>query len=294
MNSKPFHFQVGNFACTVFLDGMVPYPPAMFFTNLRKEEYDPLLRQRGQGSEEIETPYTCLFINTGRERVLVDTGAGNFSPTAGNLLPQLRAEGIEPGEIDAVVLSHGHPDHIGGNLNQDGKPTFPNARYVLFKEEWDFWMSNPSLGELPVDARFKEAMLASAQKNLPPIQGQLDLLQQETEIHRGVSAIAAFGHTPGHMALEISSAGQQLIFVADAIIDPIDIEYPQARAVIDHQPEKMVSTRVRLLRKAAEGKALLLASHFPFPGLGHVVPIGAGWQWQPIPAARKFSVGRSG
>ena len=133
MNSNPFHFQVGNFACTVFLDGMVPYPPAMFFTNLRKEEYESLLSQRGQGSKEIEVPYTCLFINTGRERVLVDTGAGNLSPTAGNLLPQLRSDGIEPGEIDTVVLSHGHPDHIGGTLKQDGKPAFPNARYVLFR-----------------------------------------------------------------------------------------------------------------------------------------------------------------
>jgi glyoxylase-like metal-dependent hydrolase (beta-lactamase superfamily II) len=294
VNSNSFHFQVGDFACTAILDGMARYPAGMFFTNLRKEEYEPLLRQRGQVSEEIEVPYRCLLIYTGRERVLVDTGAGNFSPTAGKLLPHLCTEGIEPGDIDTVVLSHGHPDHIGGNLNQDGKPAFPNARYVLFKQEWDFWMSNPSLAELPVDGRFKEAMLASAQKNLPPIHGQLDLLQEETEIHRGVSAIAAPGHTPGHMALEISSGGEQLIFVADAIIDPIDIEYPQACAVIDHQPDKMVATRVRLLNKAAEGKTLLLASHFPNPGLGHVVPLGAGWQWQPILVTRTSSAGSSG
>jgi len=294
MNSTTFHFHVGDFECTSILDGAARYPTAMFFTNLRKEEYEPLLRQRGQLSEEIELPYTCLLIQTGRERILVDTGAGNLAPAAGKLLLHLRAEGIEPSEIDTVVLSHGHPDHIGGALKEDGTPAFPNARYVLFKEEWDFWMSNPSLAELPVPGYFKEAMLAAAQKNLPAVQGQVDLLQQETEIYRGVSAIAAFGHTPGHMALEISSAGQRLIFVADAIIDPIDVQFPQARAVIDHQPEKMVTTRVRLLHRAAEGKALLLATHFPFPGLGQVVQAGDSWQWEPIPAARKSSAGRSG
>src|SRR5207302_10520817 len=116
---------------------------------------------------------------------------------------------------------------------------FPKARYVMFQKEWEFWMAGPSLAELPVDESFKAAMLASARKNLPPVQQQLDLLQPETEILSGISAIAAFGHSPGQMGLEISSAGQQLLFVADAIILPLNFEYPEACGVTDHQPVQM-------------------------------------------------------
>ena len=275
-----FHFRVGNFACIAIADASSRYPLGMFLTNLPKQQYEPWLRQRGQDLEQVELPYICLFIQTGRERVLVDTGIGMDG--AGKLLPLLRAQGIERHEVDTVILSHAHPDHIGGTLDEDGKPAFPKARYVMLQKEWEFWMSSPSLGELPVDESFKEMMLRSAQKNLPPIKDQLDLLQPETEILRGITAIAAFGHSPGQMALEISSAGEQLLFVADAIIHPLNLEYPETRGVTDHQPAEMVATRLRLLDRAAKEKCLISTSHFPFPGLGHVVPKEPRWEWQPL------------
>src|SRR5712691_6853466 len=166
VNGGTFHFQVGDFACMAVLDGMPRYPAAMFFTNLQKEQYEPALRQRGQAPEGMDIPYICLLIHTGRERVLVDTGAGAGAPAAGKLLPRLRAAGIEPHAIDAVILSHAHGDHIGGCLNADGKPAFPNARYLILQQEWDFWMSNPGLAELPIEEGFKQAMLAYARNNL--------------------------------------------------------------------------------------------------------------------------------
>ncbi len=131
MRSETFRFQLGSFSCLAIMDDAVRYPIGMFLTNLAREKYEPLLRQRGQSTQEIDLPYICLFINTGRERVLVDTGIGvdGMGPASGKLLSLLRAEGIEPHEIGTVILSHGHPDHIGGSLNEDGKPAFPNARY---------------------------------------------------------------------------------------------------------------------------------------------------------------------
>jgi glyoxylase-like metal-dependent hydrolase (beta-lactamase superfamily II) len=140
----------------------------MFLTSLAKEHYEPWLRQRGEDSQQVELPYTYLLIDTRRHRVLVDTGVGvdRSKPNQGKLLPLLRAEGIEPHEIDTVVLSHGHSDHVGGCLNEAGQPAFRNARYVMFRKERDYWMSNPSLAELPVDGSFKKGMLASAQKKL--------------------------------------------------------------------------------------------------------------------------------
>jgi glyoxylase-like metal-dependent hydrolase (beta-lactamase superfamily II) len=287
MKSETFRFQVGSFSCIAIRDAAPRYPIGMFLTNLAKERYEPELLQRGEDPQHIELPYTCLFINTGRERLLIDTGIGvdSLKPTQGKLLPLLRAEGIEPHDIGTVILSHGHPDHVGGSLNEAGQPAFPNARYVMFRKEWDFWMSNPSLAELPVDENFKRGMLASAQKNLPGVQAQLDLVVPDTEIVPGITAIAAFGHSPGQMALEISSAEERLLFVADAIVHPLHLEYPETIGATDHRPSQMVATRLTLLEKAAREKSLVSTSHFAFPGLGRVVQKGKRWEWQPIPAS---------
>jgi glyoxylase-like metal-dependent hydrolase (beta-lactamase superfamily II) len=286
MQSETFRFQVGSLSCIAIQDDAPRYPIGMFLTNLPKEQYQPGLLQRGDDPEYVEIPYTCLFINTGRERLLVDTGSG---PSKGRLLPLLRAEGIEPLEIGTVVLSHGHPDHIGGVLNQIGQPAFPNARYVMFQKDWDFWMSKPSLAELPVDDSFKQGMLASAQNNLPGVQRQLDLIDPDTEIVPGVTAIDAFGHSPGQMALEISSAEERLLFVADAVVHPLHLEYPEAIGMTDHCPSQVVETRIRLLEMAVKKKSLVSTSHFAFPGLGRVVSAGESWQWQPIFATRASS-----
>ena len=282
MKSETFRFQLGSFSCIAIKDDAPRYPIGMFLTNLAKERYEPRLLKRGEDPQQIEIPYTCLLINTGRDRVLVDTGIGvdSLRPTQGKLPSLLRAEGIEPHEIGTVILSHGHPDHIGGNLNEAGKPAFPNARYVMFRKEWDFWMSNPSLAELPVDESFKKGMLASAQKNLPGIQAQLDLVDPDTEIVPGIIAIAAFGHSPGQMGLEISSTDQRLLFVADAVVLPLHLEYPETIGVTDHLPSEMVATRIRLLERAARKEFLVSTSHFSFPGLGHVVPKGDRWEWR--------------
>jgi glyoxylase-like metal-dependent hydrolase (beta-lactamase superfamily II) len=281
MTPETFRFQVGSLSCIAIRDDAPRYPLAMFLTNLARERYEPDLLQRGEDSQYIDLPYTCLVILNGRERILVDTGIGvdRQAPTPGRLLPLLRAEGIEPHEIGTVILSHGHPDHIGGSLNQAGQPAFPNARYVMLRKEWDFWMSHPALEELPVDESFKQLLLASAQKNLPGVQAQLDLLDPDTEIVPGITAIPAFGHSPGQMGLDITSAGQRLLFVADAIVHPLHIEYPETIGMTDHCPGQMVETRIRLLEKAAREHSLVATSHFAFPGLGTVVPKGASWQW---------------
>jgi glyoxylase-like metal-dependent hydrolase (beta-lactamase superfamily II) len=284
MSSGAFRFQVGAFACMAVSDGTGLYPPGFFFSNLRPEQWEPALAQRGYSSELMEVPTICLLIQTGRQRVLIDTGSGKYAPTTGRLIAHLRAEGIDPLEIDTVVLSHAHGDHVSGILDENGASVFANARYLMSRQEWDFWMSDPDLAELPLDSRFKDGLRAAAKHNLSAIEGQLDLLEPETEIMPGVVAIAAFGHTPGHMAVDVSSAGERLLFVADAIVDPIDVVYPEARCLTDQHPDQMEKTRRSLLEKAAKERALVSTAHFPFPGLGRVERDGDGWRWSPIAA----------
>jgi glyoxylase-like metal-dependent hydrolase (beta-lactamase superfamily II) len=139
---------------------------------------------------------------------------------------------------------------------------------------------------LPVDEGLKKMILAAAQKNLPGIQSQLELVDPGTEILSGIVSIAAFGHSPGQIGLDIRSGEHRILFVADAIVHPLHVAYPETIGATDHLPGEMVATRIRLLEKAARENSLVSSSHFQFPGLGHVVPEGARWKWKAMAAAR--------
>ncbi len=290
MNTDVYRFKLGDFQCIAVSDGIHTYapptfpPPAIFlFTNAPRERLEQTLREHNLYPEqwtEWVSPYICLAVDTGEHRVLVDTGANGLDPNTGKLLQNLKAAGIAPEDIDTVIITHGHPDHIGGNTDSEGRPAFPNAKYVMWQDEWDFWTSEQA--ETKLDEHVREVLLKFARKNLPPIRGQLELVDHETEIVSGIRALAAPGHTPGHMALAISSGGEQLLCVSDAVLHPIHLEQPEWYSAVDFAPEQVVATRRGLLKRAAAEKALVLALHVPFPGLGHVSQSGDTWQWEPI------------
>jgi glyoxylase-like metal-dependent hydrolase (beta-lactamase superfamily II) len=290
MSTEVYHFKLGAFGCIAVSDGTLTYTPPIFpppttllFSNAPRADLERTLRQHNIEPEhwaEWISPYICLLVNTGEHRVLVDTGADGLDQNTGKLLQNLQAEGISPEDIDMVILTHCHPDHIGGNTLDNGELAFPNARFAMWKDEWDFWTSKEA--EEKLDEHVREVLLSVARKNLPPIQERLELIEREREILPGIHAIAAPGHTPGHMALVISSGGDQLLCISDVVLHPIHLEHPDWCAVVDFAPGQVAATRRRVLNRAAAEKALVLAFHFPFPGLGHIVQKGEAWQWQPI------------
>jgi glyoxylase-like metal-dependent hydrolase (beta-lactamase superfamily II) len=262
-------------------------PPSIFlFKNAPKEELKNTLREHNiqpETWEEWVSPYICLFVDTGERRVLVETGADGLDPNTGKLLQNLKDEGITHEDIDTVILTHGHPDHIGGNIDSEGRRAFPNARYVMGRREWDFWTSGEA--ERKYDEHAGEVLFTVEKKNLPPIKRSLDLVVHETDITPGIAIVKAPGHTPGHIALMIASKNDRLLYLSDVFLHPIQIERPDWHSAIDLDPQKLEATRHKLLNRAVTDNALVLAFHFPFPGLGHIVRRKEKWEWRPIETA---------
>lgn len=226
-----------------------------------------------------------LLIDTGQKRVLVDTGNGHdFRPNRGLLLDRLRAVGVSPTDIDAVIFSHADWDHIAGAVDDSGSVTFPQARYLLARAEWDFWWSGVErlTASDAYDEAFRQLGQTLPMTRLAQLRDSVELIDSGTEVVPGIRAIAAPGHTPGYTVVDVSSGDDRFQFIGDLLYDPKDIEDPNWVSVFDFDPRQVVVTRNRIFEQAARERTLLMTYHLPFPGLGYISPNGQGWRWQPL------------
>jgi glyoxylase-like metal-dependent hydrolase (beta-lactamase superfamily II) len=291
---RAFRFRIGDITCAIVSDGTFAYaePGHLLFANAPQAARDSVLGANGIDADarhEYVSPYSALLIDTGQRHILVDTGAGNLAATTGQLRDHLRAEDVDLAGIDMVVLTHAHADHIGGNLDAEGRPAFPSARWVLWRDEWQFWTRAPNLSSLPVPEPIKDLLIDSARRNLLPLERQIQLIDQDTELTPGVQAVAAAGHTPGHLVVAVASEGQRLLWSGDTFLHPVHISHPEWYAAVDLRPEQAIATRRQLLAWVADEGMLLHAAHFPWPGLGRVRRADAGFRWEPIGPAQPGS-----
>lgn len=277
MGTGSYHFKVGDLDCIALADGTRGYPPELFFANVSRTQVKEALRQHGLPTDQVTTPYTYLYVQAGERRVLVDMGAGRLAETTGRLIEHMRAAGIDPLDVDTVFITHAHPDHVGGTLDAAGQPVYSHARYYIWKDEWEFWTSEAAFG------RASERMVTAARTALEPIRDRLTLLDREGEVVPGIGVLAAPGHTPGHMVVTVSSAGEQLMYVGDTVLHHLHLEHTGWTPIFDIIPEQAAASKRRIFDLAAETQAWVMGQHFiPFPSLGHVVKQGAGWLWQPV------------
>jgi glyoxylase-like metal-dependent hydrolase (beta-lactamase superfamily II) len=275
-------FSVGSINCTVLSDGYVSYPASWFFCNADPATLNRALESHRLPADDVLSPYTCLLIETGRHVILIDTGAGATSLTSGAIVARLEIAGIRPKDVDTVVITHAHPDHIGGAIDLCGRPAFPNARYVLSEIEWEFWTgARTDLSSLRVPDPAKEGLQSMARRCLGVLRHQLEPIQRETELVPGVTAIPAPGHTPGHLAVAIASDGESLLNLGDAAVHPLHLEEPQWQNGFDLLPEQALATRRSLMQRATADGMRLMAFHFPFPSVGRVEVSNGGWRWTP-------------
>lgn len=276
-------FQVGSITCTVLTDGYACYPTAWFFPDADCERLGKALESRGFPLDRVLSPYSCLLIESGRRVILVDTGAGQAATTSGAIAARLEMAGVRPKDVDTVVLTHAHPDHIGGAADMRGYPAFPHAAYVILEREYEFWMRpRADLDGMQLPPEVRRPMQAIARRSLAALHFQLEPIGCETEIAPGVVALPAPGHTPGHLAILIASGGEKLLNLGDAAVHPLHLEEPAWQNGFDLEAGRALSTRRELMERAAAENMRVMAFHFPFPSVGRIARrTQGGWDWTP-------------
>lgn len=280
-------FSLGEFEITILSDGHLLVPTTTLGANAPREEVVEFLTDRFLDPEINYGHTNHVVIDAGDARVLVDAGSGDkFQPTVGRLTENLEAAGIELSSITHVALTHAHPDHVWGIMDDFGdEPRFPEAAYAINAAEFDWWTAEGRESQVPEAI---QAFVVGARNALTPVAERTTMLQTDAEIVPGVRMISTPGHTIGHMSVLVESAGEALLVLGDAMAHVYaSFERPDWHFAFDMDPAQTVGTRRRLLDMAATDRIAVTAYHFAFPGVGHVAPRGDAYQF--IPALWKWS-----
>ena len=240
--------------------------------------------ERAGRPTKFDHPYVPTLVNTGKELVLFDTGnPKGRMPTAGKLAENLGLAGYKPEQIDVVVITHGHPDHIGGLVGEDGKPTYPNARYVFGEVEFDFWRKGENVREA------RKTNLEMFRKVAVPLGDKATFLKPDGEVVPGIRAVNAYGHSPGMLAFHVESDGRRLLVWGDVANQyVVSIQQPEWGTGFDDVKDAAIATRKRVLDMVATDKLPVAGFHMPFPSLGWVERSGTSYRW--VPATYQFNL----
>lgn len=273
-------FMVGAFEVTTIFDGAVQLdgPHPIFGANVDAAEVMKLAEENFLPGSKMEIGFTPTVIRNGGNTILFDSGNGDSTgrrPNAGNLVQNMALIGIKAEDVTHVLLTHFHPDHIGG-LVEGGKTTFPNAVYVANAAEYDFWIADERLSG-PTERVGK-----LVQSNVKPFAEKFTFIKPGDSVVSGLTAIDASGHTPGHTAYHIEDGGERVLLIGDACNHyVVSLQRPDWHVRFDMDKEKAVQTRKSLLGMIAADKIPFIGYHMPFPSVGYVAPKGDSFKYEP-------------
>ena len=253
----------------------------MLAPNADKSTRQQLLTASGQTGASYKSPLNVTLIESDKAKILVDVGSGTrFMDSAGKLEEGLAESNVDPDTITHVIFTHAHPDHLWGTINDFDEVAYPNAKFYISQDEWNYWMGKDLIASLPDE---RKAFGVGAQRNLKAIKDKITMVKPGQEIMPGIQVLDTSGHTPGHISLEIGDAKSSLVVLGDAITHPkISFAYPSWRTAMDTLPDQAIKTRQRLLDKLAKDGTSIIGYHLPTPGMGRVERKGNTFRYAPM------------
>ncbi|MFK4808752.1 MBL fold metallo-hydrolase [Devosia sp. ZW T5_3] len=276
-----FHrFMLGDFEITTILDGMRAFdgPHPVFGANQSADDVEALMEANFLPTRRMLGQFNPVLVNTGAELILFDTGNGpeGRESGTGQLVHRIAASGYSPSDITMVVISHLHADHINGLMEGD-RPAFSQARYVVGQAEWDFWTSTDFSGT-PAASH-----AAAIRIKVLPLQEKMTFIGDSADVTAGVTSIAAAGHTPGHMAFMLESAGRNLLLTGDTANHFVaSLQKPDWEVSFDMDKNAAADSRRRIFGMLAADRIPFIGYHMPHPSAGYVEPFEAGFRFVPV------------
>jgi glyoxylase-like metal-dependent hydrolase (beta-lactamase superfamily II) len=274
--------KVGDLEVTSLFDGSLAFDPQVLIG--KKVTMDRVAKALHEDPHFLDVGVTGFLVNTGKQLILIDAGAGTWygGGALGRLVDSLRSAGYGPEEVDCVLATHLHSDHVGGLTTQGGKRVFPNADVYVAKAESDFWLSPEIAAKAPEDAQpfFQSAQAIAA----PYIKaGKWHTVSGSEPVVDGVQVVPLPGHTPGHTGYELSSKGQKILFWGDIIhVQLVQLSHPEVTWVFDSDQVAAAATRHQLLPTVAGEDVVIAGPHMPFPALGRLRKEESGYSWVPV------------
>jgi glyoxylase-like metal-dependent hydrolase (beta-lactamase superfamily II) len=279
-----YALRIGEIDVLVVSDGVLPLPTTMLGYNAEPTVRAAWMHDMFLPPDAFDWALNVVLVRSGGQTILIDAGLGADPelnlPRAGQTIRRLEAAGIDLGAVTDVVLTHMHMDHVGGLLVEGVKERLrPDLRIHVAAAEVKFWES-PDFSRTSMPQGFPDALRSAAKRFAREYQSQLRLFDDEQQVAPGIFVRRTGGHTPGHSVVRIASGGDALTFAGDAVF-AVGFDQPGWYNGFEHDPEEAARVRIRLLRELAATGELLVATHMPFPSIGHVAIAGDTFRWVP-------------